>query len=79
MRVSMFIAGRIAFNRFSSFSKFIINIAMIATAFSVAVMIMATALINGFQQVISDKIFSFWGHLHITQYQVNAADVVGGP
>lgn len=72
MRVSMFIAGRIAFNRFSSFSKFIINIAMIATAFSVAVMILATALINGFQLVISDKIFSFWGHLHITQYQVNA-------
>lgn len=72
MRVSLFIAGRIAFNRFSSFSKFIINIAMIATAFSVAVMIMATALINGFQQVISDKIFSFWGHMHITQYQVNA-------
>jgi len=68
----MFIAGRIAFNRFSSFSKFIINIAMIATAFSVAVMILATALINGFQLVISDKIFSFWGHLHITQYQVNA-------
>lgn len=72
MRVSMFIAGRIAFNRFSSFSKFIINIAMIATAFSVAVMILATALISGFQQVISDKIFSFWGHLHITQFQVNA-------
>ncbi|RPE09589.1 ABC transporter permease [Chitinophaga lutea] len=72
MRVSLFIAGRIAFNRFSSFSKFIINIAMIATAFSVAVMIMATALINGFQQVISDKIFSFWGHMHVTQYQVNA-------
>lgn len=72
MRVSLFIAGRIAFNRFSSFSKFIINIAMLATAFSVAVMIMATALINGFQQVISDKIFSFWGHMHVTQYQVNA-------
>ncbi len=72
MRVSMFIARRIAFNRYSSFSKFIINIAVIATAFSVAVMILATALINGFQQVISEKIFSFWGHLHVTQYQVNA-------
>lgn len=72
MRVSMFIARRIAFNRFSSFSKFIINIAMIATAFSVAVMILATALINGFQQVISEKIFSFWGDLHVTEYQVNA-------
>jgi lipoprotein-releasing system permease protein len=72
MRVSMFIAGRIAFNRFSSFTKFIINIAMIATAFSVAVMILATAMINGFQQVISEKIFSFWGHMHVTQYQMNA-------
>lgn len=72
MDISMFIARRIAFNRFSSFTKFIINIAMIATAFSVAVMILATALINGFQEVIADKIFSFWGHMHITQYQSNA-------
>ncbi|MGX5819462.1 ABC transporter permease [Chitinophaga lutea] len=72
MRLSMLIAGRIAFNRFSSFSKFIINIAMLATAFSVAVMIVATAMINGFQQVISDKIYSFWGHLQITESQVNA-------
>lgn len=72
MRLSLFIARRIAFNRFSSFSKFIINIAMIATAFSVAVMILATAMINGFQQKISEKIFSFWGHMHITQYQANA-------
>lgn len=70
----MFIAGRIAFNRSSSFSRFIINIAMAATAFSVAVMIIATAMINGFQQVISEKIFSFWGHYHITEYRVG-----GGP
>lgn len=69
MRISMFIAGRIAFNRSSSFSRFIINIAMAATAFSVAVMIIATAMINGFQQVISEKIFSFWGHYHITEYR----------
>ncbi len=74
MRISMFIAGRIAFNRSSSFSRFIINIAMAATAFSVAVMIIATAMISGFQQVISDKIFSFWGHYHITEYRET-----GGP
>lgn len=72
MRVSMFIAGKIAFNRFSSFTRFIINIALAATAFSVAIMILATAMINGFQQVISQKIFSFWGHMHVTQYQINS-------
>lgn len=73
MRVSFFIARRIAFNKASSFSRFIITIAMAATAISVAVMILATALINGFQQTIQDKIFSFWGHLHINQYQPNAS------
>ena len=72
MRLSLFVARRIAFNRSSSFSRFIINIAVVATAISVAVMILAVALVNGFQQVIQQKIFSFWGHIHITQYQPNA-------
>ncbi len=61
-----FIARRLAFSTEKTFSRFIIRIAVAAVALSVAVMIAATAMIAGFQQEISKKIFGFWGHIHIS-------------
>ncbi len=42
------------------------RIAIAAIALSITVMILATAIVRGFKTTISDKIFGFWGHIHIT-------------
>ncbi|MFI5196669.1 MAG: ABC transporter permease [Chitinophagales bacterium] len=68
MNLSFFIARRYLAKQKGAFSSFIIKLAIVATALSVSVMILAMAIVTGFSYSISEKLYSFMGHIHVVPY-----------
>ncbi|MEM1325756.1 MAG: FtsX-like permease family protein [Bacteroidota bacterium] len=75
MNFPYFIARRVTGtspnNKQRSFSRLILRIAVVAVALSVAVMILTTALVRGFKSEIKGKVFGFFGHIRITDYNAS--------
>lgn len=71
MNISAFLANKTYKNLSKSFTRRIIQISIAATALSLSVIIIAQAVFSGFQKEIAQKVFGFWGHIHITDMQVN--------
>ncbi len=65
MSIERIIAQRIAHGEEQSFSRFIIRIAIIAITLSVTIMICSICMVGGFTREIKEKIFGFWGEIHI--------------
>ena len=68
MNIEHFLAQRLKKQISSRFSRPIIRIATLAIALSVAVMILATAVLTGFQKEIRDKVIGFGSHIQITHF-----------
>jgi lipoprotein-releasing system permease protein len=66
LNLSYFIAKRISFKKTGGFTGTIHRIAVASIALGLTIMIISFLILEGFQTVISNKVFSFTGH-----YQVN--------
>lgn len=77
LNLPQYIARKISGHNKKSFSNFIIRLSTAATIISVAVMIVAMAIVQGFKDTIKDKAFEFWGHFHITQSSPNNDLMIG--
>lgn len=76
MNLPYYISKRIGANKKASFSRFIIRLATVATALSVAVMIIAVATVFGFKETIKDKLFVFWGQIQIAPFNPNPSTII---
>lgn len=76
MNLPLLIARRYLVKQKGAFSSFIIKLAILATALSVAVMILSVCVIGGFKTVIRDKIYSFWGHVLVVPFNDNPANII---
>ncbi len=66
MNTAFEIAKRISFQKQKTYTRFIVRLSIGATAISVAAIILTFSIVNGFQESIASKVYSFWGQVRIS-------------
>jgi len=66
MDFPFWLAKRISRSSTKGYSGSLIKLAIATIALSIAVMILASAIIRGFKGGVSEKIYGFWGNIHVT-------------
>ncbi|WP_236975800.1 ABC transporter permease [Membranihabitans maritimus] len=66
MRYIWFIANKIGFGKGARFTKFMLLLGILSVSLSIMVMVLTSAITNGFQNQITNKVYNFWGHIHIS-------------
>jgi lipoprotein-releasing system permease protein len=69
LNLPAYIAKHLIKGNKKALSSFILRVSVLATTISVATMIVALSFINGFQQIIAEKIFNFWGHIRVQHFE----------
>ncbi len=65
MNTAFEIAKRISFQKQKTYTRFIVRLSIGATAISVAAIILTFSIVNGFQESIASKVYSFWGQVRV--------------
>lgn len=71
MNFELLLAKRITFQAKRSFSKLVVRLAIAAITLSLAVMLIAIAVVKGFQGEIKEKIIGFGSHVQISKFRLN--------
>ncbi len=75
MNISFYISRRLALNAKKTFSGFIIRIAILAVTLSIAIMIIGSSITRGYQEVIQNKFYDCWGHIHVTTFLADPSNL----
>jgi lipoprotein-releasing system permease protein len=73
LNLSYFIAKRISFKKTGGFTGTIHRIAVASIALGLTIMIISFLILDGFQTVISDKVYSFTGHYQVNRFVMSQA------